>query len=347
MREAETPRTGRAPIERPAGPAPDAPPAHPRTRPATDPVITQIVQMVSMAPHVIFDESVERVEGERWAALVVRTARAIHIVIRPDRSKPTIRAEFWMVLLRPLVADMYRGGNAMKGPFQTCGIHLDRKAESLAVRAGVDSLEYVLYRMLLDVYRDICAAADIVTAAAGGPDRTACDAGSAFRRVPGLAEFAASVRGDVMRRLAAIAEAYRTGEVTLEESRKMATSVCNAAPHLCTCLYHPGMPGHSNDVERTIRQYLVRPRNIQHALPNRRAAETLGALQTIHANAALLGITSGEMASCRNGPRDLYRTGVPPPIFGGGAAAGRDGAAARPPKGAGPLHGAWCRAVAA
>lgn len=261
-----------------------------------------------------------RREGGGWAALVIRTIRAIHIVIRPDRSKPTIRAEFWMVLPRPAVADMYRGGNALKGPFQACGIRLDRKAESLAVRAGANSPEYVLYRMLLDVYGDMCAA-DIITAVAGGPDRTACDIGSAFRRVPGLAECAASVREGMMRRLAAIAGVYRTGDVVLKESRKMATSVCNAAPHLCMCLDHPGMPGHSNDVERTGRQYLVRPRNVQRALPNRRAAETLGALQTIHANAALLSITSGERVSCRNGPRDLYHTGVPPLIFGRGAAA--------------------------
>ena len=194
-------------------------------------------------------------------------------------------------------------------------------------RRGRTSLEYVLWRMLLDVYLDIRAAAELITAAAGGPDRTACDIGTAFRRVLGLAECAEAVRNGIMRRLAAIAETYRTGGVTLEESRKMAGSICNAAPYLCTCLCHPGMPGNSNGVEGTIRQFVVRPRNVQRALPNRRAAETLGILQTLHANAALLGITSGEIISCRGGPRDLYHTGMPPPIFGG-AAAGRNGTAA-------------------
>lgn len=324
--EPEAPATGTAPMVRDGGR--DAPPHHSRAGPAMPPVMDQIMDMLSMAPHIIFDESSERVDGEGWQALVARSPRAILIVIRPDRSKTTIQAEFREVLLRPAVADMYRGGNALAGPFQTCGIHVGRKSESLAVRAGDDSLEYVLWRMLRDVYLDIRAAAELITVAVGGPDRTACDIGAAFRRVPGLAEYAVQIRDDIMRRLAAIAEAYRTGDVALEDSRKMAGSICNAAPHMCTCLFHPGMPGHSNDVEGTIRQYIVRPRNIHHALPNRRAAETLGILQTLHANAALLGITSGEIISCRGGPRDLYRTGVPPPVLGGGAAAGQDSTAA-------------------
>ena len=290
-------------------------------------VMDQIMDMLSMAPHIIFDESSERVDGERWQALVAHSPRAIYIVIRPDRSNATIQ-KFWAVLLRPAVTDMYRGGNALAGPFQTCDIHVDRKSESLAVRAGDDSLEYALWRMLRDVYLDIRDTAELITVAVGGPDRTACDIGAAFRRVPGLAGYIEEIRDHTMRWLAAIAETYRTGDVALEASCKMAGSICNAAPHLCTCLCHPGMPSHSNGMEGTIRQYIVQPRDIHHALPNRRDAETLGILQTLHANAALLGITSGEIISCRGGPRDLYRAGVPPPISGGGAAAGQDSTAA-------------------
>lgn len=69
------------------------------------------------------------------------------------------------------------------------------------------------------------------------------------------------------------------------------------------------MPPNANDIEQDILQHPLQARDIYHSSLNERVAETLGILLIIHANAQLLGITSCEMISCRNGPQDLYNTG--------------------------------------
>ena len=326
--EPEVPPTGSAPIAE-CGDIRDISPDHTRTCLDTPPIIAQIIDKITMAPYIEFDESTARVKNKKWQALVVLTIYAILIKIKPSRSKITIKTEFegLGILKRPAGADMYRAGNALKGDFQTCIIHIDRKFEYFAIRAKDGSWEYVLWKAWKKIFVYISDINKVITVLAGGPDKTACDIGVALRKNPTLKEFADAAEDSVQQKLDAIADAYENVDVTRKQSRKMAVTARNAKPYVCTSSRHPGMPPHTNDIERAIRQHHVRPRNIYRSLPNEQAAETLGILQTIHANAQLLGITSGEMISCRNGPRDLYNTGIPPPIFGGGAGVRKDNTA--------------------
>ena len=152
--EADVLLTGSAPIVG-CGDKRDVSPDHIRTSLDTPPVMTQITDMITMAPYVEFDESASRVEGKRWEALVAYTRRAVLIKIKPSRSKVTIQTEFWWILKRPAGADMYRAGNALKGPFQTCIVHIGRKIEFWAVQAKDGSWEYVLWDMSKKVFRYI------------------------------------------------------------------------------------------------------------------------------------------------------------------------------------------------
>ena len=89
--------------------------------------------------------------------------------IASDRAGDTIEHLFWMVLDRTLVAGLYRGGSAFRGDYQTCIVHVWRKAESLAVTHAIDSPEETYSRMLLDIYHAAREAAAAVTWMAGGP----------------------------------------------------------------------------------------------------------------------------------------------------------------------------------
>ena len=131
------------------------------------PLIEQLEEKAGMAPFVQFDESHANVGGGYAQALVVLADRVVIIHIEPDRSKKTIRRLFWMVLDRPLLADMYRGGNAFRNVFQACLIHIEQWLESLAVKYGVCSPEHVLY-MMFDKVRAASKAAGRVTTEMAG-----------------------------------------------------------------------------------------------------------------------------------------------------------------------------------
>ena len=103
--------------------------------------------------------------------------------------------------------------------------------------------------------------------------------------------------GDIRR----IIHAYRHGEVTDCETRRFADTLENALPYMPTFISHPGMPGHTNHAELLIRRYVVSPRNMHRALPDWKAAETLSALQTIHANAHIRGVFPGDIVAANRG----------------------------------------------
>ncbi len=281
---------------------------------AAQPLLWQIEEKISMAPCVQIDESRKNVGGRQAQGMVLDTEHAALIRIRQDKSRKTMESVFWMVLGRPFVADMYRGGNAFGREFQSCFVHVNRKSEGLAIRHGTGSFEYVLYVMMRRIYHDAKAAAARTLEMAGEPARSACDIGTAVRTVPGLAEHVESSRSALLRRLQKVAHAYRNGAVSDDDSRKFADTLENAIPHLLTFIGHPGMEGSTNACERTIRGYVVRPRNIQRILPNWRAADNLATLQTIHATCAKRGIFSGDaVTACDSW--NMFEAGTPPPIF--------------------------------
>ncbi len=161
--------------------------------------------------------------------------------------------------------------------------------------------------MMRGIYHDAKAAAARTLEMAG-------DIGAAVRTVPGLAEHVESSRSDLLKRLGKVAHAYRNGAVSDDASREFAGTLENAMPYLLTFIGHPGMEGSTNACERTIRGYVVRPRNIQRILPNRRAAENLATLQTIHATCAKRGMFSGDaVTACDSW--NMFEAGTPPPIL--------------------------------
>lgn len=281
--------------------------AWPARRP---PLLARIEEMASMASYVMVDESHVNVAGSSSQEIVLLTPGVAIVRIEEDRSKITMGRVFRMALRRPLVADMYRGANAFTGEFQTCNVHVWRKSESMAVKLGIESPEHTYCTMLLEVYRRAKAAARQATDMAGGPARSARDIGRAMRTTPGMAGFVESAQADMARGLATVAQAYRQGEVADPESRKFADTLDNAAPYMGTFIAHPGMPGTTNDVDRAIRGYVVRPRSIQRILPDWAGARTLEMLQTIHATCAIRGTFPGDVVSGRRGCWDLEPAGL-------------------------------------
>ena len=123
----------------------------------------QLEDIASMAPYVMEDESEVNVAGKRSQALVLCVPGLVIIRIMPSRSQVTMKRVFWMVLNRPLVADMYRGAYAFTGEYQTCNVHLWRKSESMGVKHKISSPEHTYCTMLLDVYKRAKEAAEYVT----------------------------------------------------------------------------------------------------------------------------------------------------------------------------------------
>jgi hypothetical protein len=110
-----------------------------------------------------------------------------------------------------------------------------------------------------------------------------------------------------------VIHAYRHMEVSHPDTRKFAGTLERAAPHMPTFIGHPGMPGNTNDVERTIRGYAVRPRNIQRILPDWEAARTLEMLQSVHATCRIRGMFSGDVVAGNRGCW-TFGSGKPPPV---------------------------------
>ena len=192
-----------------------------RFDPGEVPLLTRMEEEASMAPYVEFDESPVNVAGSLEMALVLRTPTLIITRIATDRAGATIERLFWMVLDRPLVAGSYRGVSAFRGDYQTCIVHVWRKAESLAVTHGIDSPEQTYSQMLLDTYYAAKEAAAAVTAMAGGPADSACRIGLSTKVVPGLAGLVASARARMADDLSKVIQAYRHMEVSHPDTRKV------------------------------------------------------------------------------------------------------------------------------
>ena len=280
------------------------------------PLMETISEWASMAPHVQFDESHANVAGSRAQALVLLTPKVVIIRVVGHRDKETIQGLFWMVLSRPLVADKYRGGNAFVGGYQTCMVHLERHLESFAIDAGDGSLEQTLYLMFDDIRKDAKMAAAHITEMAGGPMKSACEIGRAMLN-PRIRQHVEQQRTTLSGRVEKIAHAYATGAVTIPDSRRMSGSLERAEPYLFTNLEHPGMENNSNNVERTIRQHHVRPRNTQRILPDWNAARNAGILRSIYATCELNDWAPGDIFGARRMDDDPFSSGIPPPILSG------------------------------
>ena len=192
-----------------------------RFDPGKVPLLNRMEEEASMSAYVEFDESRVNVAGSKEMALVLLTSTLVITRIATNRAGDTIERLFWMVLDRPLVAGSYRGGNVFRGDYQTCFVHVWRKAESLAIEHGIDSPEQTYSQMLLDIYYAAKEAAAAVTEMAGGPADSACRIGLPTRVVPGLADLVASARARMADDLSKVVQAYRHMEVSHPETRKV------------------------------------------------------------------------------------------------------------------------------
>ena len=116
------------------------------------------------------------------------------------------------------------------------------------------------------------------------------------------------------RRVEAICEWFRTGEVSDEDSRKMADNLQKTLPFMFVTIYYPGMLNNTNGMERIIRHHHVRPRSTQRLLPDWTAAKNAGILRSIYATCRLNGWIPGDILGRKRG-FDPFSAGAPPPIF--------------------------------
>lgn len=167
----------------------------------------------------------------------------------------------------------------------------------------VDSPGQSYSRMLLDIYHAAKDAAAAVTKVAGGLVDSDCWMGLPVRAVPGSADLVASSRTEMADGLSGIIHVHRHMDVGHPDTRRFAATLERTAPHMSTFIGRPGIPGSANDIERAIRKYVVRPRNIRRILPDWAAARTLKVLQMVHAACRIRGNVLGR---CRRGnPRLL------------------------------------------
>ena len=149
---------------------------------------------------------------------------------------------------------------------------------------------------------------------AGGELRSACEIDRVFR-MPGVLEYADARIAELQEALQRIVSGCGNG--------RMATIVSNAAPYLFTFIRYPGMPPHTNGVERTIRSRVAVIRKANGPFPNRKAARNHSVLQTFAATCEKNGISAYDatLAMARDPNWSIFTAGIPPPILGGTAAA--------------------------
>ncbi len=187
-----------------------------------------ILERISRAAFVQFDESVIRMNGKRGYVWLATTGDATYIVAAPSRAAAVLELHFGGLLGMPAVTDGYVA-YGMLPVRQRCWAHILREAEKYAVRNGGDDLS--CYRRLLSMYRRI-------------KSRESADGAECL---------------NLERAVLRIASGYKKGHGFRE-------TLENAAPHLFTFLRCPGMPPHNNAAELEIRDTVVLHRNVRHQL---------------------------------------------------------------------------------
>lgn len=202
-----------------------------------------ILERISRAAFVQFDESVVRMNGRRGYVWLATTGDATYLVAAPSRAAAVLDLHFRGLLGMPAVTDGYVVYDVLPVR-QRCWAHILREAEKYAVRNGGDDLS--CYRRLLSMYRRI-------------KDRESADGAECLNLEK------AALR---------IASGYKKGHGFRE-------TLENAAPHLFTFLRHPGMPPHNNAAELEIRDTVVLHRNVRHQLSEPEGRQVFSVLVSV------------------------------------------------------------------
>ena len=186
-----------------------------------------ILERISGAAFVQFDESVIKMNGRRGYAWLATAGNATYVVAAPSRAAAVLDLHFGGLLGKPSVTDGYVAYGILPVR-QRCWVHLLREAEKYAVRNGGDDLS--CYRRLLSMYKRI--------------------------KHRGSASSAECL--DLEKAVLRIASDYRGPQVPRNAGE--------CRPHMFTFLRHPGMPPHNNAAELEIRDTVVLHRNVRHQL---------------------------------------------------------------------------------
>ena len=211
-----------------------------------------ILERISRAAFVQFDESVVRMNGKRGYVWLATAGDATYIVAAPSRAAAVLELHFGGLLGMPAVTDGY-AVYGMLPVRQRCWAHILREAEKYAVRNGGDDLS--CYRRLLSLYGRI-------------KDRKSADSTECLNLEK------AALR---------IASGYKKGHGFRE-------TLEGAAPHLFTFLRYPGMPPHNNAAELEIRDTVVLHRNVRHQLSEPEGRHVFSVLVSVARTCQKMGI---------------------------------------------------------
>ena len=211
-----------------------------------------ILERISRAAFVQFDESVIKMNGKKGYVWLATSGDTTYLVAAPSRAAAVLDLHFGGLLGMPAVTDGYAAYGVLPVR-QRCRARLLREAEKHAVRNGGDDLS--CYRRLLSMYGRI-------------KNRESADGAECLN----LEEAALRIASD-----------YREGHefrVTLE----------NAAPHLFTFLRYPGMPPHNNAAELEIRDAVVLHRNVRHQLSEPEGRQVFSVLVSVARTCQKMGM---------------------------------------------------------
>ena len=215
------------------------------------PTYRKILERISEASFVQFDESSLKMNGKKGYVWLVTTGDATYLVAAPSRAAIILDKYFSRLLGMPVVVDGYTVYNAFPIK-QRCWVHILRKAEKFAIRKGGNYLS--CYLRLLAMYKNI-------------KDRESA----------GCAECL-----DLERALLEIASSYGKAEDKKEhDGLKFKATLEYAAPCLFTFLRYPGMPPHNNGAELEIRDTVVLHRNVRHQLSEPEGREVFSVLISV------------------------------------------------------------------
>ena len=276
------------------------------------PAMVQIVERASMDPYVRTDETGHQVEHDGVQASVAETARTTQISIISHRDAVTLRSIWGWMEHPPAMRDGTTGYEWHQGILSRCLVHLLRDAEESSMENELGSPQYDRYQMMRALYQDTKLTCKQAEQLAGGPLRCASQLGI-IARIPGLAEFIDARIDQLTERAQMIIGLFPADSVT--------TTLANALPHMFTAPRVPGMPASNNDTERSVRDLLAVDRR-RVIFPNWRAARNFAILRTFAATCEKNGISAYQatIRMARDPTWSIFTDGIPPPIFGGGAA---------------------------
>ena len=210
-----------------------------------------ILNRISEAPFVQFDESSLKMNGRKGYVWLVTTGDATYLVAAPSRAAIILDKYFGKLLGIPVVVDGYTVYNAFPVK-QRCWVHILRKAEKFAITKGGNYLS--CYLRLLAMYKRI-------------KDRESASCAECL---------------DLERAVLEIAASYGDAEDKIEhDGLKFKATLEYAAPCLFTFLRYPGMPPHNNGAELEIRDTVVLHRNVRHQLSEPEGREVFSVLISV------------------------------------------------------------------